>query len=158
MVGSRFSSTELIGLSSFTNTTYNVVAQFADGAASGNAIIATWAANGQITIPKVADYTFSGKYDKKSGLATTTYGITDASRGLNKAKISMPRRADPEAGPHHGPLLCLDWCRSFQLHRERWNSCSGHDLGSSGLHRADQYRSHPDRQQKLLQNAIFRQW
>jgi len=91
--GSRFSSSVLIGLTSFPATTNNVVAQFADGAASGDSVIATWASNGQITIPRVNLYTFTGRYDKRTGLATSTYGIDDVSRGLSKAKL--PCRAVP---------------------------------------------------------------
>lgn len=84
--GSRFSSSVLLGLASFPATNNNVIAAFTDGAVSGDQVVSTWNNAGQITTPRNNLFTFSGRYEKRSGLTTATYAITDASRGLNNDK------------------------------------------------------------------------
>lgn len=81
--GSRLSSSVLLGLASFPATNDNVIGAFSDGAVSGDQIVSTWNNAGQITTPRNNLFTFSGRYDRRSGLASATYTITDATRGLN---------------------------------------------------------------------------
>ncbi|BCU75564.1 hypothetical protein [Luteolibacter sp. LG18] len=92
-IGSRFSSAALIGLGSIPASTSNVVGLFNGGILTGTEVVATWTSNGQITAPKNANFAFSGKYDKRAGLATATYTVTDVSLGLSNAKA--PTRSVP---------------------------------------------------------------
>jgi len=87
--GSRFSSSVLLGLSSFPATSDNVVAAFTDGGVSGDQIVSTWNNAGQITSPRNNQFSFSGRYDKRTGLATATYNITDTGRGLSNASALL---------------------------------------------------------------------
>lgn len=87
--GSRFSSSILLGLASFPATSNNVIAAFSDGAVSGDQIVSTWSNAGQITSPRNNQFSFAGRYDKRAGLASATYTITDATRGLSNAKALL---------------------------------------------------------------------
>jgi len=87
--GSRFSSNVLLGLSSFPATSDNVIAAFTDGGVSGDLIVSTWNNAGKITSPRNNQFSFSGRYDRRTGLATATYTITDTGRGLSNANALL---------------------------------------------------------------------